>query len=313
MREKQSKSVNNQLMSTRLADIKQFESLDLLARQLVEGFITGLHKSPYHGFSVEFAEHKLYNFGESTRHVDWKVYARTDRLYTKQFEEETNLRAQILLDVSNSMYYPKPGLDKIRFSVLCAASLAHLLTSQRDAVGLTTFSDEILYQSALKSTKTHLNQLLTQLSDLLSTPGKAATNVANVLHQIADKIHKRSLVILFSDMFQKSNDLDEIFGALQHLKHNKHEVLIFHVSDHKTELEFEFEDRPHRFIDLETNETIKLNPREIKDHYKQHMSQLYQDLKIRCGSYKIDLVEADISEPFEKILGAYLIKRKRMR
>ena len=300
-------------MDVRLADIRQFGKLDLLAKQLVEGFITGLHKSPYHGFSVEFAEHKLYNFGASTRHVDWKVYARTDRLYTKQFEEETNLRAQILLDVSKSMYYPSPGFEKLKFSVLCAAALAYLLTSQRDAVGLTTFADKILYQSPLKSTKTHLSQLTQTLSAQLDAVGEGSTDVASVLHRIADKIHKRSLVIIFSDMFHKTNDLEEIFSALQHLKHNRHEVLIFHVTDHKTELDFDFNDRPYRFIDLETNETIKLNPREVKHYYKDQMSRMYNDLKIRCGTYKIDLIEADIAEPFSKVLGAYLIKRKRMR
>ena len=300
-------------MDLKLADIKQFGSLDLLAKQLVEGFITGLHKSPYHGFSVEFAEHKLYNFGESTRHVDWKVYARTDRLYTKQFEEETNLRAHILMDTSRSMYYPQPGIEKMKFSVLCAASIAHLLTSQRDAVGLTTFSEDIQYQSPLKSTKIHLNQLLTELSSLLLQKGGMSTDVPNVLHQIASKIHKRSLVIIFSDMFSRSNDLEAIFTALLHLKHNKHEVLIFHVTDQQTELEFDFDDRPYRFIDLESNETIKLNPRDVKSHYTERMKSLYNELKIRCGSYKIDLVEADVSDPFEKILGAYLIKRKRMR
>lgn len=299
-------------MNLKLADIKQFDSLDILAKQLVEGFITGLHKSPYHGFSVEFAEHKHYNFGESTRHIDWKVFARSDRLYTKQFEEETNLRAHILMDVSASMYYPKPQISKMRFSVLCAASLAYLLTSQRDAVGLTTFSDTVKYQSSLKSTKTHLNQLMTELSSLLTSEGGTKTDVAGVLHQIGNKIHKRSLVIVFSDMFTQS-DPEEIFKALQHLKHNKHEVLVFHVTDQKTELDFEFEDRLTRFIDLESNETIKLNPREVKEHYKQQMQQLYTDLKIRCGSYKIDLIEADVEQPFEKILGAYLIKRKRMR
>jgi len=297
----------------RLADIKQFENLELLAKQLVEGFITGLHKSPYHGFSVEFAEHKLYNFGESTRHVDWKVYARTDRLYTKQYEEETNLRAQILLDVSNSMHYPKPGNDKLQFSVVCAAAIAYLLSSQRDAVGLTTFSDKIIHQSALKTTKSHLSQLIAHLNDQLNKEGDSATDVAAVLHQIAQKIHRRSLVIIFSDMFQKSNDLDEIFKALQHLKHNKHEILIFHVTDHATELEFDFDDRPHRFIDLESNEVVKLNPRDIKDAYKEKMSQLYHDLKIKCGTYKIDMIEANTADTFDKILGAYLIKRKRMR
>lgn len=301
-------------MEIRLKDIEQFENLDLLAKQLVEGFITGLHKSPYHGFSVEFAEHKLYNFGESTRHVDWKVYARTDRLYTKQFEEETNLRAHIILDVSKSMYYPAPGFDKMKFSVVCAASLAYLLSSQRDVVGLTTFSDRILYQSQLKSTNAHLNLMLSKLSSLLiPDEDYGNTDVAAVLHEIADKIHRRSLVVIFSDMFHKSNDLDEIFNALYHLKHNKQEVLIFHVTDHRTELDFEFDDRPYRFIDLETNETLKLNPREIKKYYREQMHQLYNELKIRCGTFKIDLVEADISEPFDKILGVYLIKRKRMK
>jgi uncharacterized protein (DUF58 family) len=300
-------------MDIRLADIKQFENLELLAKQLVEGFITGLHKSPYHGFSVEFAEHKLYNFGESTRHVDWKVYARTDRLYTKQFEEETNLRAQILLDVSNSMHYPKPGNQKLQFSVVCAAALAYLLTSQRDAVGLTTFSDKIIYQSPLKTTKSHLSQLLTHLNSQLDSEGDTNTDVSGVLHQIAQKIHKRSLVILFSDMFQKANDLNEVFKALQHLKHNKHEILIFHVSDHATELEFEFDDRPHRFIDLETEQSVKLNPRDVKEAYKERMATLYQELKIRCGTYKIDMIEANVADSFDKILGAYLIKRKRMR
>lgn len=300
-------------MDNQLAAIKQFENLDLLARQLVEGFITGLHKSPYHGFSVEFAEHKLYNFGESTRHVDWKIYSRTDRLYTKQFEEETNLRAHILLDVSNSMYYPAKSIGKIHFSVVCAAALAYLLTSQRDAVGLTTFGSQINYQSPLKSTKAHLNQLLTELTQVLKTNGQAATDVPAVLHEIASKIHRRSLIIIFSDMFQKSHDLDGIFNALLHLKHNKHEILIFHVTDQGTELEFNFEDRPHRFIDLETNESIKLNPRDIKDTYKKQLSEFYTELKIRCGMYKIDLIEADIADPFDKILGAYLIKRKRMK
>lgn len=300
-------------MSLKLADIKQFENLDLLAKQLVEGFITGLHKSPYHGFSVEFAEHKLYNYGESTKNIDWKVFARTDRIYTKQFEEETNLRAMILLDISNSMHYPEPEKTKLRFAISCAAALAYLLTSQRDAVGLTTFSDEINYQSPIKSTKNHLNLLISELSETLEKEGLPATNIADVLHEIADKIHKRSMVILFSDMFQQQNDLEEIFHALQHLKHNKHEILIFHVTDHQTELSFDFEDRPHQFIDLETKEVIKLNPRDVREEFQSQMQNLYKELKLKCGAYKIDLIEADVSDSFNKVLGAYLIKRKRMK
>ncbi|MEP4535522.1 MAG: DUF58 domain-containing protein [Cyclobacteriaceae bacterium] len=301
-------------MGIKLSEVKQFEKIDFLAKQLVEGFITGLHKSPYHGFSVEFAEHKLYNFGDSTRHIDWKVYARTDRIYTKQYEEETNLRCNILLDVSGSMYYPKPSLDKIKFAALCAAAMCQLLSSQRDAVRLTTFSDEVLFTSPQSSTGSNMNLIFNELTRVINeTEGAGSTNVASVLHEIAEKIHKRSLVIILSDMFQNNDNLDEIFGALQHLKHNKHEILIFHVTDHNTELEFEFEDRPYRFIDLESNQSIKVNPRDVKEQYQERISALYHELKLKCGQYKIDLLEADTSEPFDKVLSAYLIKRKRMR
>ncbi len=300
-------------MNIRLANIKQFEDFEFLAKQLVEGFITGLHKSPYHGFSVEFAEHKLYNYGESTKHVDWKVFARTDRLYTRQYEEETNLRCHILIDTSSSMYYPKPGVDKIRFSSICAGALAYLLTSQRDAVGITGFSDRIEFQTASKTTKSHLTQILTTLSDVTERKPTPSTDVAKVLHEVAGNIHKRSLIIIFSDMFQKENETEKIYKALQHLKHEKHEIIIFHISDHKTELLFDFEDRPHRFIDLETNESIKLNPHEVKQQYQTQMDALYKDIQLRCGQLKIDLVEVNTSDSFDKVLGAYLIKRKRMR
>ncbi|MFT6866998.1 MAG: hypothetical protein ACJA08_001836 [Cyclobacteriaceae bacterium] len=301
-------------MSIALSDIKQFEKIDFLAKQLVEGFITGLHKSPYHGFSVEFAEHKLYNFGDSTRHVDWKIFARTDRLYTKQYEEETNLRCNILLDISGSMYYPKPDNSKIKFAALCAAAMSQLLSSQRDAVRLTTFSDQIDFQSPLSSTAANLNQIFGELTRTINISSNSAnTNVPKVLHEIADKIHKRSLIILLSDMFQQTENLDEIFGALQHLKHNKHEIIIFHVTDKQTELEFEFDDRPYRFVDLESNQIVKLNPRDVKEHYKERISNIYRELKLRCGQYKIDLIEADTADPFDKVLSAYLIKRKRMK
>lgn len=301
-------------MGISLADIKQFEKMDFLAKQMVEGFITGLHKSPYHGFSVEFAEHKLYNFGDSTRHIDWKVFGRTDRLYTKQYEEETNLRCNILLDVSGSMYYPKSSESKIKFAALSAAAITRLLTSQRDAVRLTTFSDTIGYQSALSSTSTNVNQIFTELSKVIDSKNNGQkTDVANVLHEIADKIHKRSLVIIFSDMFQNTENLDELFEALQHLKYNKHEILIYHISDHSTELDFEFSDRPYKFIDLESNEAVRLNPRDVKQQYQETISKMYNELKIRCGQFKIDLIEADTAESFDKVLTAYLIKRKRMK
>ena len=298
-------------MEITLSDIRQFDSLGLLASQLVEGFITGLHKSPYHGFSVEFAEHKLYNFGESTRHVDWKVFSRTDRLYTKQYEEETNLRCHILIDVSGSMYYPKPDFKKIRFAALSAASICHLMGMQRDAFGITAFSDKIEYQSPLKSTKANQQLVFTKLSEIINEKSSKSTMVSTVLHEVAEKIHRRSLVVVFSDMFQ-TGDPDLLFKALQHLKYNKHEIILFHVTDTETELNFAFEERPYKFIDLESKETIRINPREYKDAYKKQSEAFYREIKLKCGQYKIDFVEASVSDPFNKILGAYLIKRQKM-
>lgn len=294
--------------------LKEFSNIEMLARQLVEGFITGLHKSPYHGFSVEFAEHRLYNYGESTRHIDWKVFAKTDRLYTKRYEEETNLRCCLVLDNSSSMYYPQHGYGKIKFSILAAAALAFLLQKQRDAVGLYTFSDEIEVQTEIKSTATHVHKLLMELQKLFDGEKTSKrTNVPSVLHQIAKKIHKRSLVIIFSDMFQKTENQDEMFSALQHLKHNKHEVLLFHVNDKSTELDFEFEDRPYKFHDLETGEILKLTPTEIKQSYQKKMKSYYKELFLKCSQLKIDLVDADIHDDFDKILSSYLIKRTKMK
>ncbi len=300
-------------MKLNLNDIHQPASLELLARQLVEGFITGLHKSPYHGFSVEFAEHRLYNEGESTRHLDWKVYARTDRLFTKRFEEETNMRCLIAIDTSTSMYYPADTLAKIRFSIIVSAALITLLNRQRDAVGLCLFSDSIRTLTPVKSTPTHREKLLITLENLLKEPvPDTKTRVAEVLHEVAEKIHKRSLVVLFSDMFDSENT-EELFKALQHLKHNKHEVIVFHVMDQASELRFEFEDRPVEFIDLEGGQKIKLNPADVRETYRQEADRFYRDLNMRCNQYKIDFVPADVREDVNSILQTYLIKRARMR
>ena len=301
-------------MSIRLNEIAQNVSLELLARQMVEGFITGLHKSPYHGFSVEFAEHRLYNEGESTRHVDWKVYARTDRLFTKRYEEETNLRCLIALDTSPSMYYPEASKAKIRFSVYAASALSYLLNRQRDAVGLCLFSDAIETFTPIRSTPTHLGKLYGVLNTVVnSTRKQDRTRVGQVLHEVAEKIHKRSLVIIFSDMFDGDENAEDVFKALQHLKHNKHEVIVFHVMDNQTELMFDFEDRPMEFIDLESGDKIKLNPADIKSHYRTEAAKFYAMLKMRCNQYRIDFVEADVQSDFNVILQTYLIKRTRMR
>ena len=297
-----------------LSEIREFGNIELLAKQLVEGFITGLHKSPYHGFSVEFAEHRLYNTGESTRHIDWKVYAKTGRLYTKRYEEETNLRCQLIVDNSSSMYYPQKNKGKITFSVMATAALAHLLQKQRDAVGLCVFSEDIDRQTQVKSTSSHLHKLFLILENLLKEKSSTRqTSVASVLHQVAEKIHKRSLVIIFSDMFENQEETDQIFSALQHLKHNRHEVLLFHVTDHKTELDFNFEERPYEFIDMERGDRLKLQPSQVRDAYRKYVSEYFHELEIRCGQAKIDFVTADINQGFDQVLRSYLIKRVSMK
>lgn len=301
-------------LSLDLSRIREISNLEFLAKQLVEGFITGLHKSPFHGFSVEFAEHRLYNTGESTRHIDWKVFGKTDKLFVKRYEEETNLRCHLLLDTSSSMYYPEPAFGKITFSIVAAACLANLLQRQKDAVSLCTFSDQIELLTPVKSTPSHVNKLMIELNQLLHTPQPhRKSSVADSIHAIAQKIPKRSLVIIFSDMFDSASPNEQLFSALQHLRHNLHEVLLFHVTDKKTEQAFDFEDRPYEFIDLESGEKIKVQPNDVREHYQSQMNTFYHDLKLKCGQYKIDFIEADIASGFEPILMSYLTKRAKMR
>jgi len=296
-----------------LGKVREYGSIELLARQMVEGFITGLHKSPFHGFSVEFAEHRLYNSGESTRHIDWKVFGKTDKLFVKRYEEETNLRCHLLVDTSSSMYYPAKTNGKLTFSCLAAATLAHLMKKQRDAVSLTAFADEIEVQTPVKSTPGHIHQIYLELEKIMNQekPNKG-TSVIETLHQIADKIQKRSLVVIFSDMFENMDDLNKTFSALQHLKHNKHEVLLFHVTDHKTEREFDFDERPYEFIDIETGEKVRAQPSQIKEQYQTAVKDFYKKLRLKCGQYKIDFIEADIHQGFDQIMSAFLTRRAKM-
>jgi len=297
-----------------LSQVRSFGNVEFLARQLVEGFITGLHKSPFHGFSVEFAEHRLYNTGESTRHIDWKVFGKTEKLFVKRYEEETNLRCHLLVDTSSSMFYPEPDYGKITFSVMAAACLAYMLQRQKDAVSLTAFADQIDLQTPIKSMPSHVHKLFTQLDLLMQQPKPLRrTSAAEVIHELAERINKRSLVVIFSDMFDNSENSDALFSALQHLRHNLHEVLLFHVTDKKTEEEFAFDERPYEFIDLETGEKVKLQPGQVRDTYQQAVKSYFQELKMRCGQYKIDFIEADIAQGFEQILTAYLVKRTKMR
>ncbi len=301
-------------------EVRDLGNLELLAKQVVEGFIIGLHKSPFHGFSVEFAEHRLYNPGEDTRNIDWKVYARTDRMYTKRFEEETNLRCQIVIDASSSMYFPevsndsKNYINKLRFSALSAAALMNLLQRQRDAFGLSIFDEDVRENTRCKSSTSHYRLLLTYLDQLINNPERMrATSAAKAIHQIADSIHKRSMVIIFSDMFEQSEDIEQLFSALQHLKHNKHEVILFHVVDKAKEIDFEFENRPYLFIDMESGEKVRLQSNQVKEYYVEQMAKFKEELKFKCLQYRIDFVEADINEGFRPILQSFLVKRGKMR
>ena len=296
--------------------LADFGNLELLAKQVVEGFITGLHKSPFHGFSVEFAEHRIYNPGESTRHIDWKLYGRTDKLFTKKYEEETNLRCQLLIDCSSSMFFPKDAkLTKLIFSMYAAASLIELLRRQRDAVGLTIFSDQIHINSKAKSSPAHHRFLYAEMEKWYRNydeSAKRSTDTIQTLHDIAELSHKRSLVILFTDLLGNSESIDEMFQALNHLKHNKHEVVIFHVSDSKIELDFELDNRPYQLIDMETGEKIKVQPTEIREKYIEGIRKYMNEVKLRCADYRIDFVEADINEGYHPVLIQYLLKREKM-
>lgn len=292
-------------------DILQAGNLELLAKQVVEGFITGLHKSPYHGFSVEFAEHRQYNNGESTRNIDWKLFARTDKLFVKRFEEETNLRCQLVIDNSASMYFPADGISKIRFSAIAAASIANLLRKQRDASGLTLISNEISYNQPPKISLVSQKQLLNSLQNCLnSTPSQVSGNLPKNLHLLAETLHKRSLVIIFSDFF--GSDLTELFEALQHLKYNKHDIVLFNVTDKYIENEFELNNRPYLLIDSETNEQIKIHPNAVKEDYLNNLNEFKLEIKLTSAKYKIDYFDAIVGTDFNQVLLPFYLKRGKL-
>lgn len=302
-----------------IQQFQQFDNLEFISKEVVEGFITGLHRSPFHGFSVEFAEHRLYNTGESTKHIDWRLFARTDRLFVKQYEEETNLRCQLVIDTSSSMLFPfekgkQSRINKLAFSVYSAAAIIYLLRRQRDAAGLSLFSDQVEFHSEARLNTVHIDMLYNELGVLLND-GKdklhRKTNTVDALHMIAENIHKRSLVIIFSDLIGQENP-DALFEALQHLRYNKHEVLFYHVTDHLYEHDLDFVNQPSRFVDLESGEQLKFSPHELKENYKQAISGFFEEMRIRCGQFNIDIAEADIREDFKHVLLSYLLKRKRL-
>jgi uncharacterized protein (DUF58 family) len=308
-------------LEQQIEKISSFEHLELLANQIVEGFISGMHKSPFHGFSAEFAEHKTYNQGESTKHIDWKLFAKTDRLYTKRYEEETNLRCHLIVDNSSSMHYPKLKANqpfyenKIGFSVLASAVLMNLLKKQRDAVGLSIYSDSYEYYAPEKGSDRHHRMILNTLEGVLKNNSNTkTTDTVTYLHQIAENLHRRSMVILFTDLFHSQGseeDNDKIFRALQHLKHNKHKVVVFHVYDQKTELNFNFDAAPRKFIDVETGETIQLFAENSQEAYQKVISNYFKTIEATCLQYQIKYIPVAIDEKFEKIMTSYLVEKQK--
>jgi uncharacterized protein (DUF58 family) len=305
--------MNNTIDRLRLTP---FGNLELLAKQVVEGFITGLHKSPFHGFSVEFAEHRLYNSGESTRHIDWKLYARSEKLFTKKYEEETNLRCQIVIDGSSSMYFPKDGnITKYEFATYAAASLIELLRKQRDAVGLSIFTDKLDIHTAAKSSTAHHRFLYTELEKRLrdyEQSERKSTATIQSFHDVAELCHQRSLIIIFTDLLDDPNRIDELFQAFQHMKHNKHEVILFHVNQAKTEIDFNLDNRPYQLIDMETGESMMVQPAEMRTTYVDAMQRYMEEIKLRCANHQIDFVQADIDGGYNDVLIHYLLKRQRL-
>jgi len=305
--------MNKTIDRLKLAD---FGNLELLARQVVEGFITGLHKSPFHGFSVEFAEHRLYNSGESTRHIDWKLYARSEKLFTKKYEEETNLRCQIVIDCSSSMLFPQhKDISKLEFSVYSAASIIELLKKQRDAVGISLFTDKLDLHTQAKSSVVHHRYLYTELEKHLKIYNeneKKSTNSIQAIHDVAELCHKRSLIVIFTDLIDDPEREAAFFQSLQHLKHNKHEVIVFHVADKKTEIDFELENRPYTLVDMETGERLKLQPSAMKEKYSEAVRKYFNGIQLKCANYKIDFMSADIEGGYDQVLLKYLLKRQKM-
>lgn len=303
-------------------EIDKYKSLDFFAKQIVEGFITGLHKSPFHGFSVEFAEHRLYNSGESTRNIDWKLFARTDKLFVKRFEEETNLRCMLLIDHSSSMLFPLEGQgqfphpNKLTFAVYASAVLTELFVRQRDAFGLAFFSDKVDLQTEVRSSSSHQRYLYSILQQQLAPVDQRSlphwpTSIADTLHLMAEQLHRRSLVVIFTDAFVRPDQREPLFDALRHLRHCKHEVLLFHTYHGPLELDFEFANKPHWFIDMESDRRIKAVPSEIASRYRDDMQQLFAQIRQHAMRYHIDYVPADVDRGFDQILLPYLLKRSR--
>ncbi|MGB3543737.1 DUF58 domain-containing protein [Rubrivirga sp.] len=297
------------------SDLARVSTFELRARAVVEGFITGLHKSPYHGFSVEFAEHRAYNPGDSLRHVDWKVYSRSDRLVTKRYEEETNLRQFVVLDTSASMRYQgQGGVSKLEYGATLSGALHVMMARQRDATGLVLFDSDVTALVQPKSTRSHVQSLMARLSGLLEDQDASGTETSpsKALHSVAERIPRRSLVVVISDLFATSEDPEASIRALRHLRHRGHEVIVLHVVDKATEWSFDVGDRPVRLRDLETGEERTLQPAQARDGYLEVTDRFFEDIRRQCREAGVDYALLDTAQPYADALRAYLNKRKRL-
>lgn len=298
--------------------LSQLSPLELRARKIVEGFISGLHRSPYYGFSVEFAEHRPYNAGDDLKHVDWKVYAKTERYYVKQYEEETNLRCYVMLDTSSSMYYKYFGeWTKLRYGIHFAAALLYLMHRQRDASGLIPFSDEVGSFIPAKSSYTHLRQVFTELERLLdeeeSEGGKQRkTSSAKVIHEMADRLKHRSLVVVITDLFENVQDHDNLISSLKHLRHRNHEVLLFNVMERRSEVDLDFPEQRFMMEDMETGSQMEIRPGQIREAYREKVAEYIHRFKMACSEFQIDFEQLDTEEAFDLALLSYLNKRKKL-
>jgi uncharacterized protein (DUF58 family) len=292
----------------------QLANMELRARLIVEGFITGLHRSPYHGFSVEFAEHRPYNPGDELRHVDWKVYAKTDRYYIKQYEEETNLRHHVVLDTSPSMRYQGEGpVSKLEYGSYLAAALHNLMIKQRDATGLIGFDESVHTVRRPKATPGYLRQLLVTLEQMNREGASGRrTSAAAALEEVAERIGRRSLVVVITDLFENIDAHDDLLRALRHLRHRGHEVIVFHVLEGQTERQFRFPDRPMLFRDVETGEEVSLQPAQLREHYAEAVEHFTDTFRRRCLEHDVDFADLDTNEPYDTALLEYLNKRRRL-
>ena len=287
-----------------VSTINKIDNLFLRAKLVVEGFIIGMHKSPYHGFSVEFSEHRPYGYGDEIKYIDWKLWGKTDRFYIKQFEEETNLKCHVILDKSSSMSFGSNKITKFEYSKSLAAALSYLMIKQQDAIGLTTFDDKIDISIKPKSKISHLNLLLKTMHNS-ETGGE--TNISHLLHVMAESIHKRGLIILISDLLDEEKNIVE---GLRHFRYKGHEVIIFHIIDPK-EQDLDYNENVN-FIDIENNSTIMADSRIIRDKYNKAFNSFCAFYENECYQNKIDYIRITTDSSLDKALMQYLMKRSRI-